>query len=268
MDHQEEVVVQGRMLVAMTVLLTAFGSAASGQEAKDKKKDEPPRIMMISPLATTPGEKLTVRLRGSALDTAKEIKFPSFKSQPKVEIKSKGKAEPPKPFDAKVFGDSLVEAEVTIPEDAAAGELPIVIVTEKGQTEPKPITILPAGQMIGENEPNGGFREARPIEPGKTIRGAIAADADVDVFKITGSAGEKWIAEVVANAAGSPLDPLLTLYDAGGRIIAQIDDSGSSRDPKMAFTLPAGGFVNIALTDASDRGSAMHVYKLVVRRAE
>jgi hypothetical protein len=90
----------------------------------------------------------------------------------------------------------------------------------------------------------------------------------VDVFRFEGKAGDKLLVEVRAGRSGSPLDAMLTLYDAGGRAVAADDDSAGGTDPKLEVTLPRDGAYYLAVIDAHDQGAVMFAYRLAVRKVK
>jgi hypothetical protein len=88
----------------------------------------------------------------------------------------------------------------------------------------------------------------------------------VDVFRFEGKKGQKLLAEVLASRHGSPLDSILTLYDANFAQLAVNDDfTAEHRDAKIETTLPADGVYYLSLIDAHDSGSNLHGYRLVVK---
>ena len=108
--------------------------------------------------------------------------------------------------------------------------------------------------MIAEKEPNGGFRNAQAVPLPATVAGVIGELNDVDVFRVEGKAGRKIVAEVNAARLGSPLDSVVTLYDANGHALATNDDSDAGADSLLRATLPADGVYFLGLTDANGRG--------------
>jgi hypothetical protein len=255
---------------AAALLACLLPLARAADDAKDAaKKKDAPKVLCVAPLAVRPGVKTTVRLRGAGLDAATDVRFPDARSGAvEATLKSKGKADTIKGFDAKAVGDTQVEFELTVPDDARAGaELAVVVVTPAGETEPRKLPVLDAASVVEEKEPNDGFREAQPIEYGKTVLGAIVQEGDVDVFRLDGKAGQSIVAEVQAGKLGSPLDSLLTLYDAHGQVVALNDDApgaDAGKDSKLAATFPSDGVYYLALSDANDHGSPLHAYRLVV----
>jgi Bacterial pre-peptidase C-terminal domain len=249
----------------------ALAGSASAQEKKDEGKKKEPRVTLVAPFAVTAGSTVTLKVRGLELSEAKEVRFPDAKVAPKAEVKAKAKVPVPEKLEAKDVGDTQVDVELTLPPETPAGDLALVVVTPGGET--KPYSLAVAGSLTEEKEPNAGFRTAQQIpapSASTTVRGAIQENNDVDVFRVTGKAGQTLKAEVTAARRGSALDAVLTLYGAGGRVLAMADDAGpdsesqAARDPSLSFNLPADGVYYLALNDANDRGSAAHPYLLRV----
>src|SRR5207248_3062409 len=94
----------------------------------------------------------------------------------------------------------------------------------------------------------------------------LGRDRDVDVFRFAGKAGEVVHVEVRAARLGSPVDGLLTLYDADRRVLALCDDADGSLDPVLSVTLPKDGAYFVSLIDAHDVGGPMFPYRLTVSK--
>lgn len=229
-----------------------------------EKKDTPPpdpKILCFTPLGVKAGETIKVIARGLNLDKVESVACAGGGAE--LKIKSKGKAALPKDAELALVGDTQVEIEV---KDAREGTLALVVTTPAGKAPAHPLLILPADKLVREKEQNGGFTTAQPVEAGQWIEGSVSAPKDVDVFKISGKAGERWVFEAVAHRHGSALDPTLTFYAEGGRQLAVQDDGASSRDPLLRVTLPADGTYYLSLIDAHDQGGATHPYLLHVTR--
>ena len=241
-------------------LLAAALLTALHVRAEDQKPDTP-RITAIAPLDVVRGQETTLRIRGVKLSNATEVRFPGAL---KAEIKEKKAADIPNGLDAKDVGDTQLEVKLTVPADLPAGPLALSAVTPEGTTAPRELRVLDAANCVDEKEPNGSLREAQTIEPGKTVRGTIKEDKDVDVFQFTGKAGQRIAAEIFAARGASLLDSVLTLLDSRGHQLACADDS-LSRDSQLTLTLPADGRYFLIVQDAHDRGGAWHGYELTVK---
>ena len=246
---------QCRWLFAVALL------ASVAVHGEDKTPDLP-RITAIAPFDLVPGTETTLRIRGVKLSNATEVRLPGGL---KAEIKEKKAADIPNGLDAKDVGDTQIEAKFAIPADQPAGPLAISVVTPEGTTAPRELRVLEAAICVDEKEPNGGLREAQPIEIGKTLRGSIKEDKDVDVFRFDGKAGQRVVAEVFAARGASLLDSVLTLVDSRGHVLVSADD-GDTRDSQITLTLPGDGPYFLTVQDAHDRGGTWHCYQLTVKQ--
>ncbi len=245
-------------LVSLAVVVSILPTAA-----QDKKKLPPkiePRVLFSMPLGAAPGKTTQLTLRGFDLDNAKEVKLDGAKGSAK--ILNKGKAGVPDKNPDKV-GDTQVVIEVKLNDKLPGESISLVVVTANGETKPHAVLIGPAS---AETEPNNGFKSAQNLTLPIVIEGAIGQPKDVDMFRFDGKKGQKLYAEVLASRHGAPLDALLSLYDAKGEQIAANDDfTKEHRDAKIEITLPADGVYYLSLIDAHDSGSALHVYRLMVK---
>lgn len=236
-----------------------------GAFAQEKKVDDGPRITAIAPLSAVPGARVTLLVRGLKLTEATALVFPGVPAL-SAEIKGKKAAEVPAGLEAKDIGDTQLEAILQVPAEQPTGVISFRIDTSSGSTPSRELRIVAQSEGLDEKEPNDGFREAQSCELGRTIRGTIKADKDVDVFGFSSAPKRKITAEIFAARHGSLLDPVLNAIDSKGHVIATNDDA-KERDAQLTFEAPAGGRFMIAVQDAGDRGSAWHGYELLVKEA-
>ena len=85
---------------------------------------------------------------------------------------------------------------------------------------------------------------------------------EIDVYHFEAKKGQKLVFQAEARELGFALDPTLRLTDSAGRMLAQVDDTGMSRDPELAFTVPADGIYRIELRDLHGDGGPRYVYRL------
>lgn len=239
-------------------LATAFALVAVAAFAEEKK-DEAPRVMAVFPIQLTAGEKATLRLRGLKLKDATEVRVAP---EAQATLKEKKDTGVPNGLEAKDVGDNEIAIELTPPEGCT--KLTVEIVTPGGATKPREVLIFAKDALVAEKEPNNGFREAQPIEPGKPLRGKIDADKDVDVFRFDAHAGKALTARVIATDAGSLLDPIVSLFDTAGHLLANDDDTAGHRDPVLTFTPKTDGALCLVVNDAHDRGGPWHEYRLEI----
>ena len=244
-----------------TALLLQPAFAADKSDKKEPKKPEPPRVIVTLPLAVVAGKTNTVRVRGENLTNVTELHFTNA-VKAIVAIRSQTTLEVPKGADANKAGDSQLEVDLCFPAGAVPGTNYFTVSSPLGQSPAQPLLVLAPDEALEEQEPNGGFKQAQPLAPGKTLVGAIKEAADVDVFRFEGLAGQQAVIEVCAARHGASLDPLLTLYDAEGHILAVNDDANGSPDSRLKFRLPASGAYLVSIIDSFDRGGPAYVYLL------
>ncbi len=233
-----------------------------GQAKKKPPVEAKPRVVFAVPLGASSGKVTKLTLRGTALDEAKEVKVIGGGT---AKIVSKGKAGVPDKNPEKV-GDTQVVIELNLGAKISGGAVSVVVVTAKGETMPHAILVESTLPVIPEIEGNDGFLAAQTVSLPVVIEGAIGRAKDVDVYRIVGKKGQKLFAETLASRHGSPLDAILTLYDANGSPIASNDDfTAEHRDARIETTLPADGVYFLSVIDAHDTGSNLHVYRLTIR---
>jgi hypothetical protein len=229
------------------------------QEKKEEKKPEPKALFAV-PLSVKPGATTKVKIRGRSLEQAAELKVRGAEAK----ILNKGKAEVPNNQEASVYGDTQVEIEVKVPA-GAAGDVEVEIVTPAGSAPPHRLPLIAA---VKEKEPNGGFAQAQPLEPGAVVEGGIGGPKDVDVFRLDAKAGETWLLEVSSSRLGAPMDPLLLAHDAAGRQLAMSDDGAAGRDPALTLKATSDGVYYVTLLDAHDQGGPHHAWLLSAKKLE
>jgi Bacterial pre-peptidase C-terminal domain len=242
------------------VAFLALAAHISSLPAQDKKKpaDKPaPKVLYSIPLALTPGEKQKVTLRGKNLDAVKDVKASDGAT---AKVLAARKAGVPNNYPAERVGDTEVEIELELPKGAKA-----VTLTIGDATFTPLVADTPA---VKEKEPNDGFDQAQALTVPCAVDGTIKGEKDADVFKFDGKKGEKLRLEVVAAKYGSPVDAMLTLYDADRRVLDSADDAAGSSDPVLSVTLPKDGTYYLTVIDAHDLGGANFGYRLVAARGK
>ena len=92
-----------------------------------------------------------------------------------------------------------------------------------------------------ETEPNDLSRPQTIASP-VALSGRIDPPGDQDIFRLSLHKGDKRVIRIESRALGRPLDPTLRVLDAGGKILADSDDTGrNDRDLERSFTAPADG---------------------------
>lgn len=251
----------------LALCLGATGSSSAAPKPAQPATNAPavPAITVIQPLFATPGSTVQLLLRGQDLTNAASLRFSPAQPLLQAAIQQRKKLDVGKNADAAKLGDTQLEVSVLVPEGAAPGTNRITVTSPAGTSLPQPWLVLAGGEVAPEQEPNGGLTQAQAFPAGRTLSGAIQEAADVDVFRLQGRRGDRVEIEVWAARGASALDPVVTLLDARGRVLAMADDTAGSRDPVLRTTLPADGDYLLSLVDAYDRGGAGYGYLLSIR---
>ena len=133
---------------------------------------------------------------------------------------------------------------------------------------------LAAGDLpeILETEPNDSRQQAQRVTPPVTINGRIQKSGDVDWFLFSAKTGDKLTMEVLARRLGSPLDSVLTLYNAKGDELMENDDTQDPAEPLLvhhadsflSYTIPSTGDYYLRIRDAEQKGGDEYAYRLTI----
>ncbi|MGH7973207.1 MAG: peptidase, partial [Limisphaerales bacterium] len=121
-----------------------------------------------------------------------------------------------------------------------------------------------------EQESNNTIATAQKVSLPVIINGRIDPPDDRDVFTFVGKSNQVVVAEVLARRLDSPLDSVLKLTDANGRLLAFNDDHENlaaglkthQADSYLMARLPADGAYYIHIADAAQQGGAQYGYRL------
>ncbi|MFM8273579.1 MAG: PPC domain-containing protein, partial [Gemmata sp.] len=155
--------------------------------------------------------------------------------------------------------------ELELPKGAKPGEVALTAVGAAGESNAYPLLLRDGLSAVVEKEDNGGFDSAQAVALPCAVEGTIKSEKDVDVFRFEGKKGQKVRIEVQAARFGSPVDGLLSLYDADRKLIESCDDANGSADPALVVALPKDGAYFVTLIDAHDLGGANFGYRLLVK---
>jgi len=149
---------------------------------------------------------------------------------------------------------------------------------DDGKLLSNPVTYaVDALPECNEVESNNTVKQSQPVDLPIIVNGRIDESGDVDVFSFNGRSGDKIALEVNARRLNSPLDSLLRLTDASGRVLKWNDDyvvkdSHLHRDTMGLLThhadsyllteLPADGTYYVHLADAQHHGGREYAYRL------
>lgn len=94
---------------------------------------------------------------------------------------------------------------------------------------------------VTESEPNDSIAVANVVTLGDTVGGAIDPAGDGDVFALDIAAGTTIALDVIAERAGSPLDPVLLLVGTDSATVLVFNDDFNGLDSYIEYTVAATG---------------------------
>ena len=226
-------------LTLLAILVGIFCNCASAQSI--------PTLKTTSPIYIRKGESRVVELMGDNLASTRSMAISEAKGLTAV---------PTLP------AQSTAPLKVTIAAaaDEPLGDRELRIVTLTGVTGPLVVTV---GQypLIIEKEPNNSPDATQPVPLPACLAGKIDAPGDVDFFRFEARKGQHLIFDVHAVRLGSPLEPVITIYDAAGRELRhEMENHGG--DPMLVFDTPADGAYLLQMRDLQYRGGGDFIYRI------
>jgi hypothetical protein len=117
-----------------------------------------------------------------------------------------------------------------------------------------------------EAEPNDTFETGTlaAAADAYALNGIIEKPGDVDCFRVPLKKGQVFECRALAQALGSPLDPVVNVYGPKGGAINGNDDGGGMRrlDSRFKIAVPVDGVYTVRITDHLERGGANFVYRI------
>jgi hypothetical protein len=142
------------------------------------------------------------------------------------------------------------------------------LLAEDGQPAPQPnrLRVSPFPNVL-EVEPNDDIAHGVPNDKPLPIalNGIIEKVGDVDHFKVTAKKGEVFDVKVYARRLRSPLDSVLTIWNAKGGQAAGNDDEGNL-DSGLRWTVGEDGDYFVKIEDKLGRGGPTYVYRVELTR--
>lgn len=207
-----------------------------------------PDFASVIPAGGQRGTTVEVTLRGQRLADAAEVLF--YDQGISVErIVSAAERE--------------VKVAFRIAPDCRPGEHALRLRTASGLSSLRVFYVGPF-PAVQEKEPNDARAAAQVVTLGSTIEGTLTAE-DVDHFQVELRQGQRLSLEIEGARLGrTMLDPLLSILNSEGRVLASVDDTPLlGHDGYLAWTAPAAGTYTIQLRDAAYSGNG-HTYRLHV----
>jgi len=149
--------------------------------------------------------------------------------------------------------------------DGSVSKMLSVTLDERPFSGPRPRVLVSDLTETIEADASSGEPETLPPAP-VAVSGRLSEPGERDRYLVPVPAGQKVIAQVVADAIGSPLDAVIDVHTAEGKHLGSNDDAPGSVDPRVEFDVPAEiDQVVVTVRNLHDEGGPLYVYRLVVQ---
>jgi hypothetical protein len=232
-----------------------------------------PHLDAVVPAAVNPGRKTTLTLYGRNLPGGRPAPGGAQIQGRPLEVVTREVEVPADPVQAA----SLRGGEVLRPAQVALDGMPLRLTTPAGSSNPLFLGFTPDPVLV-EKEPNNDLKTAQRVPVPCDLTGMFTPAGDRDFFTFAARKGEPVVVEVFGERQSGLVDPVLAGYDATGKRLITVDDSGRnigqlrfatlSRDPRWDFTAPRDGDYAVQVRDSyfQQRGEPRFTYRLSVRR--
>lgn len=169
-------------------------------------------------------------------------------------------------------GFSLEDVEpltLTASQEQPVGWNPVRCRIPGGLTNEVPVLTSPH-QQFAVGTGSDSLESATPIEMPSGISGRVAEPDAAQFFSFDARKDQFYLFEVEAHRHGLPIDGLIEIYNADGKLLAEVDDSvgspaaysWSTKDSQLRFKVPADGKYFVSVRDSNGRGGDHFVYYL------
>ncbi len=179
-----------------------------------------------------------------------------------------------------VRGWNLRRSEVRL--DTSDSGVRMLSCTENGIQSNELPYVVGRTPEIFETGKNDSLKTARTVSMPLLVNGRIETVGDADHFAFTAQKGDRIVIEVAARRLQSPLDSLIRVFDANGKVLAWNDDSvqrlqhlhlameGSNThhaDSYLLVDIPEDGRYTVQISDTRQHGGAAFGYRLRIAPA-
>ena len=231
-----------------------FYDASSGKVVPLPK----PELVRADPRGVQRGVKTTIKLEGSNLLAATELKF----HNPKLS--------------GELFKDTNTTANVawisvTAASDLSPGPYELSLSGKGGESSRIKLYVDDLPQLseraiasslspLGER---AGVRGSSLVLTNLPLSywGTLDPIGDIDELQFDAKAGQTLVFDLNAKSLGSKADAVLTLADSQGKVLASNNDFDGT-DPFLAYTFAAAGRYTIRVNDLMFGASKEHIYRL------
>lgn len=176
----------------------------------------------------------------------------------------------------RLVGWNLPRAEVVLDTRPGGGAMREFSVTGRGMVSNPMAYAVDALPDAAECEPNDDREKARDVPWPCVVNGRINKPGDIDVFRLAAPAGASVMIEVCGRHLGSPLDSVIRVTDAAGKVLAWNDDTMPKdgqlqlgdgllthhADSRVCLKMPENGPFFVQIEDTQHQGGDAYGYRL------
>ncbi len=193
------------------------------------------RLLNVTPAGAKAGSTVEVIVSGQDLDGLKELRF-----------SHRGIAATPK---------ATNRFDVTVAKEVPPGIYELRAVSKYGASNPRAFAVGLLAE-VAESKNDSAVPQAVPLE--STINGRTEANT-IDYFRFQPKSGQRLLVRCDARELGSKLEPVLALYDGGGREVNR-----SRNGNLLDHMVREDGEFTVRLHDVTYRGGPEFFYRLSV----
>jgi WD40 repeat protein len=205
-------------------------------------KPKPPVLGKATPQVGTRGQTIKLKLEGKYLDTATEVttSIPGAT----VVLTAGG-------------GPEAREATLAIPPSIPAGAYNLTVKTPAGTSAALPF-VVDLFTPITDADGRQSLRTCPKLKVPITVVASTLKAGAVDYYRLDAEAGQELGVQVIANAFGSKLDPVIQVLDAEGQVLAE------SGNGLLGYKALKSATLTFAIRDRDYRGDKGMSYRMHV----
>ena len=138
--------------------------------------------------------------------------------------------------------------------------------TGSGETNPVPVIVSEHPQVVVDGK-NSSIETALPLTFPVGINGRFPENDGVHFFSFDAKKGDAFLFEVNSQRLGLPLDCVLEVLDANGKLLKESDDYLQSKDSKFYWNAATDGQFFLSIRDLHGRGGERFLYHLNAERS-
>ncbi len=204
-----------------------------------------PELTRPEPRGIQRGKEVRVKLIGTNLAGVTEVKS----HHPRLSVQLDPEAE---------LKPNQLSIKIVTPNDIPRNGYELSVITAGGESGRVKLLVDDLPQICL----TGASRAYEAGELPASFWGTHEQSGDSDQIQFDAKAGQTLVFDAAARSIGSKADPVLTLLDATGKVLASNNSFDASADPLLAYTFATGGRYTLRVSELLLGASPEHFYRL------